>query len=99
MEMSRSVDIAALASARIRGLRAEAKKTELMYYIEKNPGLSVYELAKKIGWSSGRVRYYVMKLLEGNEVRIKTVKSSERVKKLFYPIEWTKMIDWKKIEE
>lgn len=97
--MSRAVDIAALASARIRGLQAEAKKNEIMYHIEKNPGLSVYELAKKIGWSSGRVHYYVKKLLEGNEVKIKTVKNSERVKKLVYPIEWTKMIDWKKIEE
>jgi len=96
--LSRSVDLAAKVSAEVRGLRAEAYKTELMYFIEKNPGLSPYELAKKTGWSRGKVRYYVNELLKGNEIVIKTIKGSERVKKLIYPVKWIEMVDWTKIE-
>jgi len=99
MEMqNRAVFLAAKASAEIRGLRAEANKDELMYYIEKNPGLSSYELAKKLGWSGGKVRYYLQRLLEDNEIRILESRDSQRLKKLVYAIDWKEMIDWTKIK-
>lgn len=95
----RSVEVAAKISAEIRGLRAEANKDELMYFIEKNPGLCAYELSRKLGWSRGKVKYYVDKLLEDNEIRIETERNTDRIKKRIYPIKWTEMIDWNKLEK
>ena len=98
-KMSRPVELAAKASAEIRALRAEANKNELMYIIEKNPGLTSYELAKKIGWSGGKVRYYLRQLLEDNEVTVKISYNSSRLRKEIYAIDWKDMIDWSNVKE
>lgn len=93
------MDLAAKASAEIRALRAEANETELMYIIEKSPGLTSYELAKKLNWSGGKVRYYLLKLLKDNEIVVKETHNSARLKKEVYAIDWKEMIDWSKIKK
>jgi len=93
----RPVDLAAKVSAEIRALKAEANKNKLMYIIEKNPGLTSYELAKKLKWSGGKVRYYLRQLLEDNEIIVKEVYNSSRLRKVVYAVDWKEMIDWSKI--
>jgi len=99
LEKTRPVDIAAKASAEVRALKAEANKNELMYIIEKNPGLTSYELAKRLGWSGGKVRYYLRQLLEDNEIIMKEKYNSSRLRKEVYAIDWKEMIDWSKIKK
>lgn len=95
----RPVDLAAKASAEVRGLRAEANKNELMYIIQRKPGLTSYALAKRLDWSGGKVRYYVRQLLEDNEIIVKEKYNSSRLRKEIYAIDWKEMIDWSKIKK
>lgn len=97
-ERSRPVDLAARASAEVRALKAEATQAELMYVIEKNPGLTSYRLARKLGWTGGKVRYHLYQLLEDNEIVVKEVHNSSRLRKEIYAVDWREMIDWSKIK-
>lgn len=49
---------------------AEDTDWELYQWIEGHPGLSIYELAKSIGWSHGKVYSSVKRLLGTDMVKI-----------------------------
>ncbi len=63
--------------------------TERVVYctICSNPGMSTYELSKKLNMTGGRVRYTLSKLQEDGLVKFKIERKTPRLKKLAYPIE------------
>ncbi|KKK73947.1 hypothetical protein LCGC14_2888700 [marine sediment metagenome] len=47
----------------VRRKKAQDNKWFLYEFIHKNPGLTTYEMSKKINWTIGKLNYYVQKLL------------------------------------
>jgi len=58
----------------------------------QNPGRSTYSLSKQLGISGGSVRYALTKLKEQGLVRFKFDRSSVRIKKLSYPINFVELL-------
>jgi hypothetical protein len=58
---------------------------ELYVLIERDPGLSKYELSKKIGWSMGKTDGAINRLLAEGRVFIKEIEMEGRQVKLVYP--------------
>jgi len=81
----------------IRRKRAFENKWELYDTISKNPGLSIYDLSKKINWTPGKVEYYIKKLVKDdmieNSMRIENnrVHRSFKARKVGHFINWDEM--------
>jgi len=73
-------------SAVRRNKRGNQSDEILLDIIEKCPGLSQYELGKKLGWPSGHVDGSVRRLLNENKVFIRVLERSGRRVNLVYPI-------------
>ena len=66
---------------------------ELVYeLVNKHSGLSVYEIAKKIGWSSGKVHNIVMALEKMGLVRTSLEIERGRAKRKVYPVSWVELL-------
>ena len=64
----------------------------LYEFINENRGLSIYDLAKKLKWSTGKV-YNIVKELEGvGLVRTEKIEEGGRIKKKVYPIDWKELL-------
>ena len=61
---------------KVREEKALKQKWRLYKYISSNPGLTIYELGKKLGWSTGKVHYYIQSLID--EGMIKNTDKIER---------------------
>jgi division protein CdvB (Snf7/Vps24/ESCRT-III family) len=48
--------------------RKKTKSTELIQFISKNPGLSIEEISKKLGWTSRSVKLILAKLEKTNKI-------------------------------
>ena len=48
----------------VRRKKAQDNKWFLYEFIDKNPGLTVYELSKKLNWTIGKANLYVQKLVK-----------------------------------
>ena len=48
----------------VRRKKALENKWFLYDFIDKNPGLTVYEMGKKTSWTIGKLNYYIQKLLK-----------------------------------
>jgi len=48
----------------VRRKKAQDNKWFLYEFIDKNPGLTVYEMSKKINWTIGKLNHYVQKLVK-----------------------------------
>jgi predicted transcriptional regulator len=61
-------------------------------FVNKHKGLSIYEIAKRIGWSNGKV-HNIIKSLE-NTGLVKTIVEVEhgRTKRKVYPVPWTELL-------
>ena len=57
----------------------------LLEAIEKNPGLSQYELARKLNWHSGHVDGSIRRLLKANRIYIRVLERNGRRVNLIYP--------------
>ena len=68
----------------IRRKKALDNKWKLYKFIDKNPGLTVYGLSKKMNWTSGRIDYYVKKLLKDKMINNSTEIVNGRVNKRHY---------------
>lgn len=70
----------------------EAAEDYLYEFINANSGLSIYEIAKKLDWSTGKV-YDIVKTMEDSGL-ITTQKSEEngRTKKRVYPTTWKELL-------
>ena len=58
---------------------------ELIDFVERYSGLSIYEIKKKLGWSAGRVDGSVNRLIKAKKIFIKVVERNGRRVKLVYP--------------
>ena len=52
----------------VRRKKAQDNKWFLYEFIDKNPDLTVYEMSKKINWTTGKVNNYVQKLVKDNMI-------------------------------
>jgi len=76
----------------IRIFNAMKNKYFMYQFITKTPGITIYDLAKKINWSPGKVKYYTEKLLEDGVIRNSTEIVNGRTQKKFYPVSYKEFI-------
>ena len=83
--------------ARVReGLDTDYK---LYSVINKKPGASVYELAKELGWSSGKVYGSVRRLEKDSWIRTEKAERDGRSVLKVKPVEWYEFLTPEEIEE
>ena len=68
-----------------RNKRGRESDKFLLETIKDYPGLSQYELSKKLGWQSGRVDGAIRRLLNENLILIKNIERNGRLLNLVYP--------------
>jgi len=68
-----------------RNKRGKESDEILLEVIEKYPGLSQYELARKLKWPSGRIDGSIRRLLNANEIFIRVLERNGRRVNLVYP--------------
>ncbi|MHA1730274.1 MAG: hypothetical protein ACTSWY_16305 [Promethearchaeota archaeon] len=78
----------------IRRKKALENKWFLYDIIDKNPCLSQYDLNKKIVGSTGKIHYYVKKLLKDGIIKNSTEIINDRARKLFYGKSMKEFIKW-----
>ena len=73
-------------------LKGEIAEDYLYEFVNANRGLSIYELSKKVGWSTGKV-YNIVKVLEDDGL-VRTIKIEERgrLKRKVYPTDWKELL-------
>jgi len=77
---------------KIENLRGELAEDYLYEIINAHEGLSIYKLAKLVGWSTGKV-YHIVKALEDDGlVRTEKIEEGGRIKKCIYPVDWEKLL-------
>lgn len=73
-------------------LRGELAEDYLYEIINAHTGLSIYELAKFLGWSTGKVYHIVKALEQEGLVRTEKLEEGGRIKKRVYPVDWEKLL-------
>ena len=68
----------------IRRKKALDNKWKLYKFIDKNPGLTIYDLNNKMNWTVGKISYYVKKLLKDKMIKNSTIIVNGRVNKRYY---------------
>lgn len=68
-----------------RNRRGKESDEILLEAIKKYPGLSQYELGKKLRWPSGHVDGSIRRLLKANEIFIRVLERNGRHVNLIYP--------------
>ncbi|MHA1755792.1 MAG: winged helix-turn-helix domain-containing protein [Promethearchaeota archaeon] len=74
------------------------KKWFLYDYIDKNPGLSVYDLSKKLNWPTGSVNNYIQELIKDGMIDNKTNIKNGRVRKSYSVKEVGNYLNWKEMK-
>jgi len=79
----------------------EGADTDYRLYeaINKKPGSSVYDLAKELGWSSGKVYGSVRRLEKDNWVRIEKAERDGRSVLKIMSVRWYEFLTPEEIEE
>ena len=72
---------------------------ELYRVINRKPGASVYELAKELGWSSGKVYGSVRRLEKDSWIRTEKAERDGRSVLKVKPVEWFEFLTPEEIEE
>jgi predicted transcriptional regulator len=72
---------------------------ELYRAINRKPGASIYELAKELGWSSGRVYGSVRRLEKDSWIRTEKAEKDGRCVLKVKPVEWFEFLTSEEIEE
>ena len=87
----------AARDARVReGLDTDYKLYEV---INKKPGSSIYELAKTLGWSSGKVYGSVRRLERDGWIRIRKAERDGRSVLKIISVKWHEFLTPEEIEE
>ena len=68
----------------VRRKKAFDNKWFLYEFIDKNPGLTNYNLSKQLDWTSGKVKWYTQKLVEDGMIHNSTEIVNGKVQKRFY---------------
>jgi DNA-binding MarR family transcriptional regulator len=79
----------------------ETSDTDYSLYevINKTPGSSVYELAKELGWSSGKVYGSVRRLEKDNWVQIEKAERDGRSVLKIMSVKWHEFLTPEEVEE
>jgi DNA-binding MarR family transcriptional regulator len=72
---------------------------ELYRAINKRPGASIYELAKELGWSSGKVYGSVRRLEKDNWIRTEKAERAGRYVLKVKSVEWFEFLTPEETEE
>ena len=72
---------------------------ELYRVINKKPAASVYELAKELGWSSGKVYGSVRRLEKDSWIRTEKAERDGRSVLKVKPVEWFEFLTPEEVEE
>ena len=78
---------------KVRFLNAMKNKYFLYEILNKTSGITIYDLTKKINWSSGKVIYYIQKLLKDGVIQNSTEVINGRVRKKYYPVSYKEFIN------
>ena len=73
-------------------MKGELAEDHLYEVVNAHAGLSIYELAKRVGWSTGKVYHIVKALEQAGLVRTEKVEEAGRLKKKVYPVDWEKLL-------
>ncbi len=78
----------------VRRKKAQDNKWFLYEFIDKNPGLTVYEMSKKINWTIGKLNYYVKKLVKDGMINNSEKVVNGRNQKRYSGKTVKEFIDW-----
>lgn len=81
----------------VRKKKAFENKWKLYEAICKKPQITNYELSKIIGWASGKIDYYLKKLLKDGLINNSTEVVNGRVHKNYSPKKVGELINWKEM--
>lgn len=82
----------------VRIARAEDEEWDLYEKIGETPSSSVYELAKLMGWSTGKTRGAVNRLADEGLIKVEKILRSGRAVDLVTPTPWQDMLTPEEIE-
>ena len=74
-------------------------KWALYEMISKNPETSIYELAKKMDWTPGKVEHYVKKLVKDKMISNSTEVVNGRNRRLLRAKKMEHFINWDKLKD
>ena len=72
----------------VRRKKALETKWSLYEIINKNSGISVYELSKQLNWSVGKVNNHVNKLIKDGVITNSTKMEKNRAKRVLKARDW-----------
>jgi len=76
----------------VRRKKALETRWSLYEIIDKNPGITVYELAKQLNWTIGKVNYHVNKLINDGVITNSTKIENNRTKRKLHAKDWKEFI-------
>ncbi len=82
------------AANQIRRKKALENKWFLYEIIDKNPGMTIYNLSKKINWTPGKLKYYIQKLVKDGMIKNSTKNINGRTQKRYYGKTIKEFINW-----
>ncbi|MBA7535434.1 hypothetical protein ES705_27690 [subsurface metagenome] len=82
----------------VRKKKAFESKWKIYQTICKRPQITTYELSKMIGWSSGKIAYYIKKLLKDGLIYNSTEVINGRVHKKYLPKKVGDLINWEEMK-
>ncbi len=83
----------------VRRKKAFENRNQLYEYIDKNPGHTTYELAKKFNWTVGKTDYYIKKLLKDGIIKNSEEIVNGRLRKKYRAVDWKELLDWDEIKD
>lgn len=73
-------------------IEREAAEDYLYEFVNTYSGLSIYEIAKKLEWSTGKVYDIVKSLEDSGLIKTKKLEENGRIKKRVYPVSWKELL-------
>lgn len=78
----------------IRRKKAWENKMKVYELIDSVPGLTIYDISKKLGWAPGKIEYYVKKLVNSGLIQNSTEIVNGRVHKSYTATKMKELINW-----
>lgn len=78
----------------IRKKMAYNNSMNVLGFIEKNPGITAYDLSKRLNWSTGKVDYYAKQLVKEGIVENSNTIVNGRVLKKYTAKNFKDLINW-----
>ncbi len=77
----------------------EEAQFRLLEFLEDHQGLNTYQIARKLRWSGGKVRYTLKKLEENGLVRVEEAEEGGRKISKVFLVSWKDMLNWELIKK